>query len=181
LDIPASLITQYRKVVLAADVIFVNKIFFVTISRDIKSRTSELLPNQKNAALKNALSHVLSIYTTRGFVIQTVLMVGQFEPLRGDIADLQLTLNTVLNNEHVPKVEHHIQTLKERTRCIYNTVPFKHLLAWMIIEMVCHSTFWLNSFSAFDGISDTLSPCCTVNVSEYIHDNFSTPFNDMLK
>jgi hypothetical protein len=35
-DIPASLITQYHEVVLAADVMFVNKIpFFVTILRDI--------------------------------------------------------------------------------------------------------------------------------------------------
>jgi hypothetical protein len=28
----------------------------------------------------------------------------------------------------------------------------------MIIEMVSYSTFWLNSFPAHDGISDTLSP-----------------------
>jgi hypothetical protein len=71
-DIPASLIThsQYREVVLAADVMFVNKIpFFVTISRDIKFGTSELLPNQKTDAPKNALSHVLRIYKMRGFVV----------------------------------------------------------------------------------------------------------------
>jgi acetolactate synthase regulatory subunit len=112
-DIPASLITQYREVVLAADVMFVNKIpFFVTISRDIKFGTSELLPNQKPDALKNALSHALRIYKTRGFVVCTVLMDGQFEPLRGDIADLQVTLNTVSNDEHVPEVERHIRTLK---------------------------------------------------------------------
>jgi acetolactate synthase regulatory subunit len=109
---------------------FVNKIpFFVTISRDIKFGTSKLQPNQKNAALKTALSHVLSIYKTRGFVVQTILMDGQLEPLCSDIADLQLTLNTVSNDEHVPEVEHHIQTLKERTHCIYNTLLFKRLPA----------------------------------------------------
>jgi hypothetical protein len=65
-DIPASLIIQYQEVVLAADVMFVNKIpFFVTISRDIKFGTSKLLPNQKTDALKTALSHALRIYKTQ--------------------------------------------------------------------------------------------------------------------
>jgi hypothetical protein len=82
-------------------------------------------------------------------------MDGQFEPLHGDLTNLQLTLNTVSNN--VPEVERHIRTLKERNRCIYNTLPFKHLPTQMIIEMVSYSTFWRNSFPAYDGISDTLS------------------------
>jgi hypothetical protein len=43
------------------------------------------------------------------------------------LADLQLTLNTVSNDEHVPEVEHHIHTVKECTHCMYNTLPFKHL------------------------------------------------------
>jgi hypothetical protein len=67
-DIPASLISQYREVVLAADVMFVNKIpFFVTISRDIEFGTAEVLPNQKILALKSAMTYVLSIYRKRGF------------------------------------------------------------------------------------------------------------------
>jgi hypothetical protein len=108
-DIPASLISQYWEVVLTVDVMFVNKIpFFVTICRDIKFGSTELLPNQKNPALKSALRHVLSVYKKRGFVVTTILMDGQFEPLHGDLANLQLTLNTVSNDEHVPKVERHI-------------------------------------------------------------------------
>jgi hypothetical protein len=87
----------------AKDVMFVNKIpFFVAISRDIKFGTTEVLPNQKIPALKCAMTHVLSIYRKRGFIVKTVLVDGQFKPLRGDLADLQLTLYTVSNDEHVP-------------------------------------------------------------------------------
>jgi hypothetical protein len=82
INIPANLISQYREVVPAADVMFVNKIpFFVTILHDIKFRTTEVLPNQKTLALKSALTHVLSIYRKRGFIVTTVLMDGQFKPL----------------------------------------------------------------------------------------------------
>jgi hypothetical protein len=127
-DIPASLISQYREVVLAADVMFVNNIpFFVTILRDIKFGTTKVLSNQKTPALKKALTQVLSIYKQRSFIVTTVLMVGQFEPLCGDLADLHLTLNTVSNDEHVPEVERHIRTVKEHTRCVYTTLPFRRL------------------------------------------------------
>jgi hypothetical protein len=122
---------------------FVNKIpFFITISRDIKFGTTEVLPNQKSTALKSAMTHVLSIYRKRGFRLTIILMNGQFEPLCGDLANLQLTLNTVSNDEHVPEVERHIRTVKERTRCVYNTLPFKRLPVRLTIE----------------SISDTLSP-----------------------
>ena len=69
-----------------------------------------------------------------------------------------MTLNTVSNDEHVPEVERHIRTLKERTRCVYNTLPFTRMPNRLIIEMVYASTFWLNSFPPADGISDTISP-----------------------
>jgi hypothetical protein len=85
-------------------------------------------------------------------------MDGQFKPLRGDLADLHLTPNTVSNDKHVPKMDRHIHTVKECTRCVYNTLPFKRLPVQLTIELVHYSMFWLNSFPANDGISDTLSP-----------------------
>jgi hypothetical protein len=78
-DIPASLISQYHEVVLAADVMFVNRIpFFVTISRDIKFGKTKVLPNQKSPALKSAMTHVLSIYRKRGFIVTTIAQGEHF-------------------------------------------------------------------------------------------------------
>jgi hypothetical protein len=40
-------------------------------------------------------------------------MDGQFEPLHCELDTLQINLNTVLNNEHVPEIECHIRTIEE--------------------------------------------------------------------
>ena len=48
-------------------------------------------------------------------------MDGQFEPLRGNLAELGIVLNTASNDEHVPEIERQIRTVKERTRAIYCT------------------------------------------------------------
>jgi hypothetical protein len=53
------------------------------------------------------------------------MMDSQFEKLRGDLDDMQIGLNTVSNNKHVPDIERHIRTMKERTRSTYNMLPFK--------------------------------------------------------
>jgi hypothetical protein len=84
-----------------------------------------------------------------GFQLNHMLMDGQF-----DLADLQITLNTVSADKHVPKIERHIRTCKEQAHCVYNTLPFRKMTAQMIIEMVYSITFWLNSFP----VSKMLSP-----------------------
>jgi hypothetical protein len=98
---------------------FVNRLpFFMTISRHIKFGTAEAIKNQQNKTILAAIKQVKSIYMRRGFIITHLLMDGQFEPLRADIADLKITLNTVSRDAHVPEIERRIRTVKERTRCI---------------------------------------------------------------
>jgi hypothetical protein len=80
-----------------------------------------------------------------------LIMDGQFESMK-------ISINVVSNDEHVPEIEWHICTIKERVRCVYNMLPFKRMPNRMIVEMAYHSNFWLNSFPATDGVSETLSP-----------------------
>jgi hypothetical protein len=158
-DIPAHIMEHYRDLTLGGDIMFVNGIpFFMTISRNIKFGTAEMLKTQHNKTILAAIKQVKSVYMKRGFKIKHMLMDGQFESLRADIADLQITLNTVANDEHVPEIERRIRTVKERTRCIYNTLPFNQMPPRIVIEMVYSSNFWLNSFPPEDGVSVELSP-----------------------
>jgi hypothetical protein len=83
---------------------------------------------------------------------------GEFEPMRGDIIELGMELNSVSADEHVPEIKRYIRTVKERTRCLYNTVPFKKMPSSMVVEMVHAGVFWLNMFPPEDGVSKTLSP-----------------------
>jgi len=64
-----------------------------------------------------------------------------------------VTLNIVTNNEHVPEVDCYIRTLKERTRSVYNSLPFKKFPNRLLIEIVYAQVFWLNVFPSDNGIS----------------------------
>ena len=135
------------------------------------------------------ITSIVRLYHTRGFTVEFILGDGQFESLRGDIADLKVQLNIVSNDEHVPEIERYIRTIKDRTRSIYNVLPFKHYPPLLIIEMVYNSVFWRNMFVLPGGISPTMSPSeivlgrtlnfhahCRVEFGQYVqtheeHDN----------
>ena len=113
--VSSEIISQYRDVIIVADIMFVNKLpFFVTISRNIKFGTTALIPNQKHETLVKAARDVQNINKKRGFTTGAMLMDGQFEGISGDLAELRITLNTVARGEHVPEAEQYIRTTKER-------------------------------------------------------------------
>jgi hypothetical protein len=122
---------------------FVSKIpFLVTISRSIKFGTAEMLPNRQAKSLATAMRNVIRLYKGRGFNVPFVIMDGEFESIRGDLGDEGATLNTTSNDEHVGDIERYIRTVKERCRCIYNTLPFTNMPGRMMVEMVYTSVFW---------------------------------------
>ena len=85
-------------------------------------------------------------------------MDGQFEGVTGDLSEFGITVNTVARGEHVPEAERYICTIKERARCIHNTMSFTKIPGRMVAELIYYCVFWLNSFPARDGISNTLRP-----------------------
>ncbi|KAI2502324.1 Reverse transcriptase (RNA-dependent DNA polymerase) [Fragilaria crotonensis] len=160
-NIPATIMSRYRKVTLAGDIMFVNKLpFFVTISRNIRFSTSEFLTNRKSDTIFKAITHVHQTYAKRGFHIEVILMDGEFDKdgLVGDVAELGISINCVAAEEHVPEIERHIRTIKERSRSVVGMLPFKQLPARIVIELIHYVVFWLNSFPVQRGISDVLSP-----------------------
>ena len=114
--------------------------------------------NQSSKTLLASFKSIKRIYAQRGFKIMQINSDGQFETLRGDLAEMQIQLNVASDDEHVPEIERHIRTIKERTRCIYNMLPFKKLPPAIIVEMVACSTFWWNSFPPEGGVTTTMSP-----------------------
>jgi hypothetical protein len=135
--------------------------------------------NQQNQTILVAIKQVKSVHAKRGFRIHHMLMDGQFESFRAYLADLRINLNTVSADEHIPEIVRCIRTVKERTCCICNTLPFQQIPPRMIIEMVYSSNFWLNSFPPDDGVSNVLSPRAIVagmelNYAKYCQLKFGT-------
>ena len=88
---------------------------------------------------------------------------GEFYCTRADVAKhLKSEINICSPEEHVTDVERCIRTIKERTRCTYNILPFTNLPTKMIIEMVFLSVCWLNFLPHQNGISPSLSPSTIV-------------------
>jgi hypothetical protein len=121
-DVPRTIMDQYRNVTLCIDIMFVNKIpFLVTISRGIKFGTAETLTDRKHPTIMSAIKHVVALYSKRGFRVSDAHTDNKFEPMRADLMDANVNLNVASNNEHVPEIERHIRTVKDRMRCMYNS------------------------------------------------------------
>ena len=158
-NVPVTIMEHYQNVTLAADIMTVNQhiCFFMSVSRNIQFGTGEHITNMAVPTLVKSVKQIQQLYMQRGFRITEVLMDGQFEPTRGDLAVMGILLNTVLADEHVPEVERYIRTIKERVRSVYNSLPFKRVPVLMITEMVALSVLWLNSFPQKGGVSKTMS------------------------
>ena len=158
--IPApSFLRAYADVTLAIDVMRVNGIpFLITVSRHLKFGSVHHLTNQSKDTLVAAIKHSTAIYKLRGLRVKIIKADGQFKPLEPDINHMEMFLNCVSEDEHVPEIERYIRTTKERMRCVVTTLPFKRLPPRMVVELAHYAVFWLNVLPPKDGLSKTLSP-----------------------
>jgi len=129
-------------VVLAIDIIYVNDIpFLMTISRDLQFGSTQALSDETYKSIYEALHKIIKVYVHYGFQITHILGDGQFENLDPSKIVPGITLNIVARSEHVPEVERYIRTVKERTRSIYNSLPFKHFPTRLLVEIVYAQVF----------------------------------------
>jgi hypothetical protein len=132
--------------------------FLVSISRAIKYGTVAWLKNAKADAILSHIKDVRNICVKRGFLLKIAEVDGQFEPLRGELAAMGVTLNKCSREEHVPVAERRIRTLKERCRSICCSLPCAKLPGMLVAQMVSTCNFWLNACPPTDGVSRSINP-----------------------
>lgn len=130
----------------------------MSISRALKFGTAEALENRRSETLAISLKRIKMTYSRRGFAVTQVAADNEFAVLETQLANIGISLNTVARDEHVPEIERHIRTLKERCRETYNALPFKRWPSRMLVELVYAIAFWLHAFPASDGVSASISP-----------------------
>jgi len=82
-DIPQEIMEKHGEIILAIDIMFINKILFVmTISRNIHFGTTELVNDMKNNTLVTSIEQVIQAYQTGGFKIKAILANGQFKHIQ---------------------------------------------------------------------------------------------------
>ena len=157
--IQPEIMDRHREVTICFDVMLVNGITFaVSISRSIKFGTSEAVKDRKASTLLISIKRIQDQYARRGFIMNTVAGDNEFATLTGPLSNAVIALNVVAAGEHVPEIERHIRTLKERCRALFNMLPFKRMPNRMVVELVYAMNFWIQSFPARDGVSAYIIP-----------------------
>jgi hypothetical protein len=132
--VPPQILSANKHVTLSGDLFFVNKApFFATLSNHIKVITAAYIANRKIKSLVPASKHVQAVYAARGFHVKSMLMNGEFVPLKYDFSSIGIILNTTAANEDVPKIERQIRVIKECVRATRHTLPFKVIPLTMLI------------------------------------------------
>jgi hypothetical protein len=156
-QIPDPIINKYRDIRLFIDIVWVNGSPYVhTISQWIKFRTVAPINNKTKITILMEAQAVLNMYGARGFNITRVEADQEFVCITNNILPIQL--NAAVTDDHVHEVERSIRTVKERTRCTIQGLPFRRIPKAMMRAAIQGAHKALNQFPAHNGVSEFLSP-----------------------
>jgi hypothetical protein len=158
-----SFLKERRTLVLSVDLMHIMEIsFLVTVVRDVRFITVNVLPDRKRKTIMNAMSQVINLFRGRGHKVEemefseyhspihTILADNEFAALREDLESHGISLNIASKEEHVPEVERQIQVVKERARSIVQMLPYSKMPNKMKIAMICYVVYWLNIIPKYD-------------------------------
>jgi len=129
-----------QNITLLADIMFVQgEPYLVTVAKELGLTMVNSLKSRSTAAVKEALSKQLSNYTSRGFIVRTLLTDGEgaVHACTLWLNQQGVTVNPAGPGKHVPVVERKIRLIKERIRC--HRLPFrinKSLYMWLVLYCV---------------------------------------------
>ena len=157
--IPKALKLQHEKVVLCADIMFIQGIpFLTTISKKLCYRTIEPIVGRSTKSMIAAFDNVFRIYNRAGFTIAELQTDPEFKHLENTMTDIDIKMNYCAAQEHVPEIERSIRVIKERFRSMYHRLPYQCLPKIMIKIGAMECVRWLNTFPPRNGVSEFYSP-----------------------
>ena len=143
--------------ILDVDFSYVNGCAFLhTKTRSIKFKSVKRCYSRGKKEILRGLAKVIDVYKARGLTISSICGDNEFEKIREGVQPIPVDI--VAREEHVPRIERSIRTLKERVRCFCHSTPFEYLPLTMLLAVVEQVNNWLNQFPEHDGISNELSP-----------------------
>lgn len=157
--VPSELLRRHKAETVFFDVMYVQGMPFLSaIIRGLKFCTAQALENRRDGTILECLEKINNISDPRCFVVMRAAGDNEFASLETRLGATGITLNTVARDEHVPEIERHIRTLKERCKAVFNTLPFRKMPARMVAELVYNISLCLHAIPETDGVSQTISP-----------------------
>ena len=100
---------------------------------------------------------VINIYQQRGYRIKGICGDNEFD-IAAVINDLRpIPLHIFAADEQCAIAERSVRTIKESCRPMCHSVPFKKYTKLMVYHLIEVAVYWLNSFPAKGGASETVS------------------------
>ena len=160
IEIPPEIYEERSSWELCVDVMFVNKMPFITsITKKLFYRTAEFLMSRSKEDLYKGLDKILGLYNASGFSIDTIYADREFKAVMDEIKDeLQVQMVYSAAQGHVPEIERTHRVYQERIRASFHRLPFKALPILVLKVLVMESARKLNFFPAKNGISQYYSP-----------------------
>ena len=84
-----------------------------------------LLSDRKSKTIVNHINNIQKQYTKRSFIITDIFADGEFDYNDYKTEVLPSVLHICSTDEHVPKIERSIRTIKERCRSFCCSLPFR--------------------------------------------------------
>lgn len=103
-----------------------------------------------------AIKHFINQFGLRGVTITTIHGDNEFEKIKTLVSPVPV--ECCARDEHVPDIERAVCTVKERSRCSTQSLPFKRIPGIMIDANIQDKVTWLNQFTPHDYISNTIGP-----------------------
>ena len=159
LPLPLEILQHNNSLRMAMDIFFVNKLpFLLTKSRNVNFLSVQPLRTRTLSEIVSGLKAVKHKYLSRGFEI--TVWDGDNEFDRDKVKEVLAPAHTEIcgKNDHVGFIERPIRTVKERSRCYCQALPYKYHTRVMTRGLVATTIHMLNSFPSEDGISKEMSP-----------------------
>ena len=155
IKVPAWILDKHIIVTLYCDIYFVSKISFLgSVAKDLIVRMTQHISDHKKGTIFQACERMVRQYRLRGFIVKYIWADNEFEPLRGDLLAIGVTLHICAANEHVSFMERDVRTVKQRYRAIRHSLPYVTMSSLMVVHLVMFVYFWLNAFPPKNGVSD---------------------------
>jgi len=145
----------------------------ITTSWAIHIGTAEMIKKETKSTIIKSIQQIINTYHGCSFKIKNVLGDQHVKCIRRTMDAKGINLNITGRDEHVPETESFLQTVKERTRVIVNTLPFNILTSRLVIRVLYNAMFWLNCFPHKDRIHAAMSPCSVVTGSNIDYNKHS--------
>ena len=112
------------------------------------------------AEIYKAFKEIYVCYLQRNFRITVLHVDGEFAPLQPLIESIPggPQVNLTSADEHVPDIEQRIRVVKERTRAVRHSLPYRRIPVLLMIHMVLNCVKLLNYSPPKGGVSAVINP-----------------------